>query len=41
MFATIGALGVGAQSLAWRLRLPAIVLMLGAGLIAGPGAWLA
>lgn len=36
MFATIGALGVGAQWLAWRLRLPAIVLMLGAGLIAGP-----
>jgi len=32
----IGALGVGAQWLAWRLRLPAIVLMLGAGLLAGP-----
>jgi len=41
MFATIGALGVGAQWLAWRLRLPAIVLMLLAGLIAGPGlGWL-
>ncbi|SHJ15916.1 cation:proton antiporter [Wenxinia saemankumensis] len=35
-FATIGALGVGSQWLAWRLRLPAIVLMLGAGLIVGP-----
>ena len=33
----VGALGVGAQWLAWRLRLPAIVLMLAAGLIVGPG----
>lgn len=32
----VGALGVGSQWLAWRLRLPAIVLMLGAGLIVGP-----
>jgi len=34
--ALIGVLGVGAQWLAWRLRLPAIVLMLVAGIIAGP-----
>ena len=27
--ATIGVLGVGAQWVAWRLRVPAIVLMLG------------
>lgn len=37
LFALIGALGVGSQWLAWRLRLPAIVLMLVAGLLAGPG----
>ena len=37
IFALIGALGIGSQWLAWRLRLPAIVLMLAAGLIAGPG----
>ncbi|SFI69711.1 cation:proton antiporter [Celeribacter neptunius] len=36
-FALVGALGVGAQWLAWRLKLPAIVLMLAAGLIVGPG----
>ena len=35
-FALIGALGVGAQWLAWRLHLPAIVLMLAAGLFVGP-----
>lgn len=35
-FALIGAAGVGAQWLAWRLRLPAIVLMLAAGLLLGP-----
>ncbi|WP_093421747.1 cation:proton antiporter [Tranquillimonas alkanivorans] len=35
-FALVGALGVGAQWIAWRLRMPAIVLMLAAGLIAGP-----
>ena len=34
--AIIGALGIGAQWLAWRLRLPAIVLMLAAGVLAGP-----
>ncbi len=37
VFALVGALGVGAQWLAWRLRMPAIVLMLAAGLIVGPG----
>lgn len=31
------ALGIGAQWLAWKLRLPAIVLLSAAGLIAGPG----
>lgn len=35
-FALVGVLGVGAQWLAWALRLPAIVLMLAAGLIVGP-----
>ncbi|OFX05332.1 MAG: sodium:proton exchanger [Alphaproteobacteria bacterium RIFCSPHIGHO2_12_FULL_63_12] len=34
--AIIGVLGVGAQWLAWRLALPAIVLMAIAGLLAGP-----
>ncbi|WP_417588291.1 cation:proton antiporter [Pararhodobacter oceanensis] len=34
--ALVGVLGVGAQWLAFRLNLPAIVLMLGAGLIVGP-----
>ncbi|OWY07129.1 cation:proton antiporter [Thioclava sp. IC9] len=35
-FALVGVCGVGAQWLAWRMRLPAIVIMLVAGLIAGP-----
>lgn len=35
-FALVGLLGVGSQWLAWRLRLPAIVLMLSAGILAGP-----
>lgn len=35
-FAVIGVAGVGAQWLAWRLRMPAIVLMLTAGLVLGP-----
>ncbi len=35
-FGLVGALGVGSQWLAWRLRLPAIVLMLVAGLMIGP-----
>ncbi len=34
--ALVGALGVGSQWLAWRLQLPAIVLMLGAGILVGP-----
>jgi NhaP-type Na+/H+ or K+/H+ antiporter len=34
--ALIGALGVAAQWLAWRARLPAIVLLLAAGFFAGP-----
>ena len=36
LIALIGVLGIGSQWLAWRLQLPAIVLMLVAGLIAGP-----
>ncbi|MGZ9812423.1 cation:proton antiporter [Pseudoroseicyclus sp. H15] len=32
----VGVAGVGAQWLAWRLQLPAIVLMLAAGLLLGP-----
>ena len=36
LIALIGALGIGAQWLAWRLKLPAIVLMLVAGIFAGP-----
>lgn len=35
-FALVGALGVGSQWAAWRLRMPAIVLMLFAGIIVGP-----
>ncbi len=35
--ALIGVLGIGAQWVAWRTNLPAIALMLVAGLIAGPG----
>ncbi len=35
-FAIIGALGVGAQWLAWRFNFPAIVLMAIAGVLAGP-----
>lgn len=34
--ALVGALGVGSQWLAWRLQLPAIVLMLVAGIAVGP-----
>lgn len=36
LIALIGALGIGSQWLAWRLQLPAIVLMLVAGIVAGP-----
>jgi NhaP-type Na+/H+ or K+/H+ antiporter len=32
----LGVLGIGAQWLAWRLRVPSIVLLMAAGLIAGP-----
>ncbi|WP_417522592.1 cation:proton antiporter [Marinovum sp.] len=35
-FTLVGVLGVGSQWLAWRLRMPSIVLMLLAGLIVGP-----
>lgn len=35
--AMVGAIGVGSQWLAWRLNMPAIVLMLVAGLAVGPG----
>ncbi|MFD1795860.1 sodium:proton antiporter [Paracoccus aurantiacus] len=35
-FALVGVVGVGAQWLAWRFRLPGIVMMLVAGLILGP-----
>ncbi len=34
--AMVGALGVGSQWLAWKFRMPAIVLMLAAGLVVGP-----
>lgn len=34
--AGIGVLGVGAQWLAWRMNIPAIVLMLVAGILVGP-----
>lgn len=36
-FALVGVVGVGAQWLAWRFRLPGIVTMLLAGLLLGPG----
>ena len=36
VIATVGALGIGAQWIAWRTGWPAIVLMLAAGFIAGP-----
>ncbi|MFV0411051.1 MAG: cation:proton antiporter [Paracoccus sp. (in: a-proteobacteria)] len=35
-FALVGIAGVGAQWLAWRFRLPGIVMLLTAGLILGP-----
>ena len=34
--AMIGSLGLGAQWLAWRLRLPSILLLLVIGFVAGP-----
>lgn len=36
VIAMVGILGIGAQWLAWRTGWPAIVLMLGAGFLAGP-----
>lgn len=36
VIAAVGALGIGAQWVAWRTGWPAIVLMLAAGFIAGP-----
>ena len=35
-FALVGALGLGLQWIAWRLRMPAIMLMLVVGIIIGP-----
>jgi NhaP-type Na+/H+ or K+/H+ antiporter/Trk K+ transport system NAD-binding subunit len=35
--ALVAVLGIGAQWLAWRLGVPAILLLLGFGLVAGPG----
>jgi len=35
-FAAIGVIGMGCQWLAWRFRIPAIILLLVAGLIVGP-----
>jgi NhaP-type Na+/H+ or K+/H+ antiporter len=37
VIALVGVLGIGAQWVAWRTGWPAIVLMLAAGFIAGPG----
>jgi NhaP-type Na+/H+ or K+/H+ antiporter len=37
VFMLIGFVGIGAQWLAWRLRLPAIILLILGGLIVGPG----
>ena len=36
VIAAVGALGIGAQWIAWRTNWPAIVLMLAAGFLAGP-----
>ncbi|MBB5515877.1 NhaP-type Na+/H+ or K+/H+ antiporter [Rubricella aquisinus] len=36
VFGLVGVIGVGAQWIAWRLRMPAIVLMLLAGFVVGP-----
>jgi len=36
VLALVGLLGIGAQWLAWRLRLPAIVLLIVAGIVSGP-----
>ncbi|HAS2727367.1 TPA: hypothetical protein I6X00_003763, partial [Vibrio cholerae] len=34
--AAVGVVGLGCQWLAWRLRLPAILFLLLAGILAGP-----
>lgn len=40
-FMLIGLIGIGAQWLAWRLRIPAIILLIAGGLAVGPGlGWL-
>lgn len=36
VFAVVGLIGIGAQWIAWRTGLPAIALMLLAGIVAGP-----
>ena len=36
VFAVVGLIGIGAQWIAWRTGLPAIALMLVAGIVAGP-----
>jgi len=36
LFAAVGVIGIASQWLAWRFRLPAIIFLLCAGLIAGP-----
>lgn len=36
MFAAVGVVGLGCQWLAWRLRLPAILFLLLAGIVVGP-----
>src|SRR6202000_3068657 len=35
-FAAIGVIAMGCQWLAWRFRIPAIILLLGVGLLVGP-----
>ena len=35
-FAAVGVIGMAAQWLAWRLWIPAIILLLAAGLVFGP-----
>lgn len=36
VFILVGAVGIGAQWLAWRLRIPAIILLIAGGLFVGP-----
>lgn len=37
--AAVGVVGLGCQWLAWRLRLPAILFLLLAGILALPSIW--